>query len=582
MLLKDVMTPVNITLKKESTLGQAVELMNQYKWNVVPVTDGGGRLIGVFTRSSLFEMILNRYSVETSIESHVIKEVVTLPLETSFSKVEEIVKKSEVGTGVVINKENKPVGLFTKTDMIFSLFQETYSLKAVNTLKKQLETIIKHAYDGIVMTDEEGTITMANPPLCDLFSLTYEEAIKKHVDEVFPQLKLSSVFESRTIEVSDFMEMKGIKFMVNRIPIIEEGEVIGAIGKVMFRRIHEVRQVFKKLEAKESQVKGYKNQPERLDTSRYTWDQIISADNNIERIKQSAKKAAKGLSTVLIRGESGTGKELFAHAIHSSSTRKGKPFVTVNCAAIPEQLLESEFFGYEEGAFTGARSKGKAGKFDLANGGTLFLDEIGDMSLPLQAKMLRVLQEKEFYRVGGTKRVHVDVRIIAATNQRLEQLVSEGRFREDLYYRLNVISFQIPPLRERSQDIPLLCEYFMEELNRTLGTSITSIDKEALAYLMNFDWPGNIRELRNVMERAMTFAEHGKIRREDLPEYMVQQAQQHSFPSHIHSTPLLVHAEKQAIESALSTAKGNKTKAASLLGISRSSLYEKMKKLQVT
>ncbi|WP_347551710.1 sigma 54-interacting transcriptional regulator [Pseudalkalibacillus hwajinpoensis] len=394
------------------------------------------------------------------------------------------------------------------------------------------------------------------------------------MNEIFPQLNILSVFQSLNAEVSDFLEVKGIKYIVNRIPIVKDNEMIGAIGKVTYRQLEDVKKVFKKLELMENQVEYYKDQLKQKDMSRFQWEQIITQDEEMEKLVRTATKAAKGLSTILIRGESGTGKELFAHSIHSSSGRQLKPFVTVNCAAIPEQLLESEFFGYEDGAFTGAAHKGKIGKFDLANGGTLFLDEIGDMSLSLQAKMLRVLQEKEFYRVGGTSRVNVDVRIVAATNQPLEELVNEGKFREDLYYRLNVISLHIPPLREREADIERLIEHFMESFNSIIGTSITGVKQDALAYMKSYHWPGNVRELSNVMERAMTFAENGNIQKEDLPDYMLRTMEK------------VRHASKQtrmdfewdAIENALKKCNGNKSKAAELLGISRSSLYEKLKK----
>jgi transcriptional regulator with PAS, ATPase and Fis domain len=401
------------------------------------------------------------------------------------------------------------------------------------------------------------------------------------VDKVFPQFQLSKVYESESAEVSDFNEINGIKYIVHRIPIQQDGKVVGAIGKIMYRQLNEVSELFKKLQKAENKANYYHSEYQKAESARFTWDHILSKDTNMERLKKSAIKAAKGRSTVLIRGESGTGKELFAHAVHNSSARKEGKFVVVNCAAIPEDLLESEFFGYEDGAFTGARNKGKIGKFDLANGGTLFLDEIGDMSLNLQAKLLRVLQEREFYRVGGTKRIQVDVRIIAATNRNLEEMVKEGTFREDLYYRLNVISFHIPPLRERVGDIHLLIGKMMTELNAALNTSITGMDQQARAVLETYHWPGNVRELRNVMERAMTFAEHGKIQLEDLPEYMVGKRREKHVPSYLPEVKMAENAERNAIENALEKTNGNKAKAARILGISRSGLYEKIKKYQL-
>ncbi|MDP4164784.1 MAG: sigma 54-interacting transcriptional regulator, partial [Bacillota bacterium] len=445
-------------------------------------------------------------------------------------------------------------------------------------LKKSLETVLENAYDGILMTDEKKKVRMVSPPLLELFNLTLNDVLHQPVEKVLPQLHLEKVYHTETAEVSDFLEINGIKYIVHRIPILQEGKVIGAIGKVMFRQLNEVSELFKKLQRAENKASFYHQQYRQAESARFTWEHIWSIDSYMEKLKKSAAKAAKGRSTVLIRGESGTGKELFAHAIHNSSARSDGKFVIVNCAAIPEDLLESEFFGYEEGAFTGARKNGKIGKFDLANGGTLFLDEIGDMSVTLQAKLLRVLQEREFYRVGGNTKIHVDVRIIAATNRNLEEMVKEGHFREDLYYRLNVISLNVPPLRERPGDISHLISIITAELNSILGTSITGMEDAARKALFHYGWPGNVRELKNVLERAMTFAEHGKIQLEDLPDYMIK-----NIPMAEDSVQVSVveHAELEAIKKALLQMKGNKVKAARLLGISRSGLYEKIKKYQL-
>ncbi len=319
---------------------------------------------------------------------------------------------------------------------------------------------------------------------------------------------------------------------------------------------------------------------------RYTWDDIITRDPLMERLKRTARQAAKGSSTIMLRGDSGTGKELFAHAIHASSARGHGPLVTVNCAAIPESLLESEFFGYAPGAFTGAERRGKPGKLELASGGTLFLDEIGDMSPRLQVKLLRVLEEKAFYRVGGTERIEVDVRIIAATNRPLERLVADGAFREDLFYRLNVISLDIPPLRNRPGDILPLAEHFIHEFNRQLGTNITGIAPQARAILERYRWPGNVRELRNVLERAMAFADTALIQPADLPASMLgpmEASPSTRFPSppapsQPHTlTTARRESEREVLAQALAQANGNKSRAARALGISRSTLYEKLK-----
>ncbi|MBT2697354.1 sigma 54-interacting transcriptional regulator [Bacillus sp. ISL-40] len=576
--IKELITPVDCIVTENTTLVEAISLMNKKKWNLLPVSDVGRKLVGVFTRSSLFQMVLDEKPLTTPIKKYIKAQVKTLPINTPYEKIELIVKNSQVGTGVIIDEHDQVVGILTKTDMVMSLLQTSQELKTVKTLKRTLETALDHAYDGIVMTDEKKNILMVSPPLLELFNLQLEAVLYHPVAKVLPELQLDNVYQSETAEVSEFLEINGIKYIVHRIPIQENGRIIGAIGKVVFRQLNEVSELFKKLQKAENKASFYHQQFQKSESARFTWDHLLTVDPYMEKLKKSAAKAAKGRSTILIRGESGTGKELFAQAIHNSSARNTGKFIVVNCAAIPEDLLESEFFGYDEGAFTGARQKGKLGKFDLANGGTLFLDEVGDMSLSLQAKLLRVLQEREFYRVGGTVRIQVDVRIIAATNRNLEEMVQEGLFREDLYYRLNVISLNVPPLRDRLYDTDHLIGRFMIELNQILGTSITGIEDRARGAMLDYAWPGNVRELRNVMERAMTFAENGKIRLEDLPDYLVKQV---SVVEPSLNVSLVENAELEAIKKALVQVQGNKVKAARLLGISRSGLYEKIKKYKL-
>lgn len=573
-----MITPIPYQIKEDTTLEEALNIMKEEKYGLLPVVNEDGKLMGVFTRSKLFQMVKQEKPLITSIKDFVKKDVYSLKENTPYKELEEIVRNSSVGTGVVVDAENRVLGLFTKADMVMGLLNVTRTLN----LKQSLQTALDHAYDGILLADETQTIQMVSPSLLELFNMGFEDVLHKKTDAVFPHFQLSKIYETEEAEVSDFHEINGIKYIIHRIPVLQEGRMVGAIVKIMYRQLNEVNDLFKRLQKAESKASFYHTELKKSENARFTWDHIISEHPVMEKIKKSAAKAAKGRSTILIRGESGTGKELFAHAAHNSSARKDGKFVVVNCAAIPEDLLESEFFGYEDGAFTGARSRGKIGKFDLANGGSLFLDEIGDMSLNLQAKLLRVLQEREFYRVGGTKRIQVDVRIIAATNRHLEEMVKEGTFREDLYYRLNVISLFIPPLRERMMDIQILSDRIMSELNRVIGTSITGFEPRAKQILMSYHWPGNVRELRNVMERAMTFAEHGKIKVEDLPDYML--GSNHVLVDETAVTQeesMVESAERVAIETALTKTKGNKAKAAKMLGISRSSLYDKLRKYQL-
>lgn len=308
---------------------------------------------------------------------------------------------------------------------------------------------------------------------------------------------------------------------------------------------------------------------------RYRFEDIIAKSPKMQRVIEVIKVIAKSNATILITGDSGTGKELVARAIHSQSYRRGKPFVAVSCAALPESLLESELFGHEKGAFTGAYSQ-KKGKFEVANRGTLFLDEIGEMSTNIQVHLLRVLEEKEFTRVGGNEIIKVDVRVISATNKDIKKAVANGEFREDLYYRLNVVSVELPPLREREEDIPLLAQHFLRKFAVENRKEITGFSPEATDFLLKYEWPGNVRELENAIERAVILAKSSSIEVADLPQENLLLT--HSAPP----GESLRQVEKNHILNILSETGGNHSEAARTLGISRATLYNKIRAYGLT
>jgi len=314
---------------------------------------------------------------------------------------------------------------------------------------------------------------------------------------------------------------------------------------------------------------------------KYKFDNIIGISFGMQKVFELIERVADTNATVLVTGESGVGKELVAKAIHFNSSRKDNPLVVVNCGAIPENLLESELFGYERGAFTGAINS-RLGRFEIAHGGSIFLDEIGDMSMNLQVKILRVLQEKTFERLGGNRTIKVDVRVIAATNRSLEELVKEGKFREDLYYRLSVVPIHIPPLRERQQDIPLLLNYFLERSNSINNTNIEGFSEDALDALMNYEYPGNVRELQNIVERIVVLKKHGIVNLDDLPEKFLK-VNEERFPVDIQRgyETLVSEFEKTIITKALQQTSGVKSKAAQILNMNRTTLIEKMKRLKM-
>ena len=317
----------------------------------------------------------------------------------------------------------------------------------------------------------------------------------------------------------------------------------------------------------------------------YRLEQLVGVSEPMQQVLEFVQKVADSDSTVMIQGESGTGKELVARMLHFNSQRRDRPLVPVNCGAIPENLLESELFGHEKGAFTGA-THARMGRFELAHGGTIFLDEIGEMSLPLQVKLLRVLQEREFERVGGNRTIHVDVRIIAATNQDLEAMVEERRFRQDLFYRLNVIPIVIPPLRERRTDIPLLIDHFLNRFNQSKHTQVVGLDDEALRLLTEYDWPGNIRELENMMERLVVLKKQGILASEDLPQKISRRSMIPELKEQfirlsedgIHLSREVEQYEKHLIMEALRKANGVTSRAAQLLHLNRTTLVEKLKR----
>jgi transcriptional regulator with PAS, ATPase and Fis domain len=349
-------------------------------------------------------------------------------------------------------------------------------------------------------------------------------------------------------------------------------------GQVMFKDVKDVRKLAAELSLLESKVKLYEEELINLRSTRYTLDSIIGKSESIKSLKNEALRAASNQYPVLISGESGTGKELFAQAVHHAGTRNLYPFVRINCAAIPRDLLESELFGYETGAFTGAKSGGKPGKIELAHQGTLFLDEIGDLPLEMQPKLLRVIEDNEFERVGGTRIIRSDFRVIAATNRDLEKMLTDGRFRKDLFYRLNVIPIHILPLRERKTDIIPIAAYLLGQLAQEANIPPIDLGREAEKALKNYEWLGNVRELSNVLERTMAALEGNTIHLQDLPFYLHRSRKIKIENKRTSLKDVQARTEKEAIRYALNETKNNKAKAAKILGIHRTLLYKKMKK----
>jgi sigma-54 dependent transcriptional regulator, acetoin dehydrogenase operon transcriptional activator AcoR len=429
----------------------------------------------------------------------------------------------------------------------------------LNEAKHKMQTVMNIVNEGIISTDYNGRVTDINILAQKIIGVKAQEAVNRKINHLFPGISLNAGIQPSAEIVSRELNC--------RINLKSWSDSVNIKGFII-----SVREMG---EARHNVFQSPKSQAD------YTFDMILGKSEAISAVKKAAVTVARYNSTVFIKGESGTGKELFAKAIHFASERKNKPFIAINCAAIPETLLESELFGYVEGAFTGARRGGKPGKFEMANGGTIFLDEIGDMSLSLQAKLLRVLQEKRIERVGETESVPVDMRIISATHKDIETMVENGEFRQDLYYRINVFPLLIPSLRERREDLPELISFYLEKYQRLLGNVITGIDDKAYQLLVTYEWPGNVRELENVMEYLVGIEMEGTISEKSVLARIRSKGYVQADETDI--IPLAT-IERQKIIAALErfgTTNSGKKKAAMALGVSEATIYRKLKEYNV-
>lgn len=455
----------------------------------------------------------------------------------------------------------------------------------ISLINNQLNRTIESISSGIILLDDIGKITQINKNALNMLKLSYEESFEKNIYQVIENanhfLNLNKNIYNKEVQVQT-KNHTSLNFSISTTVVPNcDGTPHGTV--IVMNEMKYVHKLVNKMS-------GF--------SAQYTFDSIIGDSPEIKEVIKLGRIAAKSSSNILILGESGTGKELIAQSIHNASDRSRYPFIAINCGALPAGLIESELFGYESGAFTGAHKDGQPGKFELANGGTIFLDEIGDMPLNLQVSLLRVLQTKEIVRIGGKQNRKIDVRIIAATNVNLEESIENKTFRNDLYYRLNVFSIHIPALRKRKKDIKTLIQHFIKEKsNKNIGKSVVDVDTSAFKALLNYDWPGNIRELENIIERAICISDGSTITLKDLPtklcmhqntedkiedttysiteEYVAKRNE----PSE--TIPSLNQSEHMIILSALRQTNGNIKKAAQIIGIGRRTLYRKLEKYNI-
>ncbi|MDX9870980.1 MAG: sigma 54-interacting transcriptional regulator [Clostridia bacterium] len=459
-----------------------------------------------------------------------------------------------------------------------------------NTLVLKQELLIYRrimdvSTDGFIVVDKNAYIIDINQAYCNYLDVKREEVLGKYVRDVIknssmPEIVRTGQGDTNTIHayMGDQVRGKEKIVAVTRSAVLDGNEIIGAVSQIKFS--NEMMDLAQKIQALGAELQYYKKELKRIGVTRHSFENMIGKNPRFLEIKNMAKKVAGKDLSLLILGETGSGKEVFANAIHYASQRRDGPFIRVNCAAIPSELLESELFGYEEGSFTGARRGGKKGKFELANGGTIFLDEIGDMPLNMQAKILRVLQENELEKVGGSEIIPLNIRVIAATNQDLEQKMRNNTFRSDLYYRLNVIQFEIPPLRQRPEDVQDFINSFLAELNERYDTNVI-LAPEVLQMLLKYNWPGNIREVKNIVERAYSLVEGNVIKLNSLPSAVFEGREVQISPKKGNLDDIIENVERDTLLRIIQKNNYNCKMTARELGIHRSTLYKKLNKLNI-
>jgi len=466
--------------------------------------------------------------------------------------------------------------ILPRDDFRESDFPNFQSTNESTLLNEKFHKIFEDALGALFVINREGIVEYANKKYLEMFRLGMDDVVGKPVPEDC-SAGFDYVLKTGESIIGQIFKSSKRLTIINKIAIKKDKKVIGAVGIALFDKLEELEKLKKKITNLEGKITRYKRKLNDSLSSKYALKDIIGDSELLGEAKELAVRASKTSLPVLIFGESGTGKELFAHSIHHESDRRDESFVRVNCAAIPKDLIEAELFGYEPGAFTGSGRKGKAGKFELAHHGTIFLDEIGEMPLEMQSKLLRVIQEKEVERVGGKESKDVNFRLITATNRDVTKMLDEGKIREDLYYRINVIRLPVPPLRKRKEDIPFYVDYFLDRLSEEQGVKGRTMNQSAIDELIRYDWPGNVRELKNIVElSAISVQEDDVIGLSDLPHFKSMDSNKlpidHSFLRNVRQD-----AERRAIEGLLRKTNYCVSTAASMIGMHRTGLYRKIK-----
>lgn len=573
--VKDIMAKDFIKVTVDTSVKEALYMMIEGYKDEVVITDESHKLQGIFTMNDMAKIKKKNISFDSPIVDFAHKSVITIGLDSSAREARDIMLENNIGRLPVIEDE-KVVGIVTSNNI-----RDTFYLKMDELFNLQ-SNVFDNLHEAVCICDENGIVRYWNKSSEKLYGVTIEEIIDKSLEDFFPNaLSIQVLKTEKRVDNVCHEPVEGKLVALSAVPLYNsKGNLIAVVSTD--RDITDAENLTKQLEYEKKKVEFLEHEYKKEIASKYNFPSIIGKNKKIIESIAIAEKVAPTSTSVLVTGKSGTGKEVFAKSIHEASGRTGN-FVAINCSAIPESLFESELFGYVEGAFTGAIRKGKIGKFEFANGGTLFLDEIGDMPLEMQAKILRVLQDGIIYRLGSEKPVTTDTRIIAATNRDLKKLISEDKFREDLFYRLAVVQIHLPDLKDRKEDIKDLCNLFLEQVSKHEDIKINDIDEKVYKRLINYKWDGNIRELKNVIQRMVVLSNDGKITIDSIPEYILESASDdEDMGENQHDLERIVeNVEKRTIKDVMSMVNGNKQQAAKILNIKRSTLYYKLGKYNI-
>ena len=572
-IVKDVMSKKFVLVDENITLEQAIDLIVKENEREIMVDDGNGGIKGIISLTDICNLSAKCKNYKNELVKNIMsKDLIFTDMDAKLDECRNIMMKNNIGVLPVLENK-KLIGVINQRHIRDFLYMELedYGITVGN--------IIGEIKEGICAINTDGKVVLWNKFMENRYGIKSEYVVGKSIETYLRGTVSSKVLKTKIRESGIYkIEDSDVYGLVDANPIFINSEFVGVVCTEV--DITEAKKLSQKLDKANDRLKYLEDEVKNL--SKGSFDNILGRSYKLERAKEVAKRVSKTTSSIFIYGESGTGKEVFARAIHDYSERKGQ-FIPVNCSAIPSELFESEFFGYEAGAFTGANKKGKMGIFELAKDGTVFLDEIADLPLSMQAKLLRVLQEKEVRRIGGEKNIKIDARIISATNKNLQELVEVGKFREDLYYRLNVIEVDLPPLRERKEDILLLVDKFIEEICKSNNRKKLKISKESMDILQRYSWKGNIRELKNTIENIVVLSRGNIIEKDDIPMYIVESSDKNNinedYPLDLNQA--ISKLEIKTIKKALEMASGNKARAAKILNIPRTTLYYKIEQYNI-